>query len=152
RENESARPSRRHRGSHPFPHDTLAAMPRKSLKPDGGIARTGTMPPNSNSPRLGLTVAINAQHPDLAAKELPGDGIETVHRDSAEEGLDYLRHHEVDAALLDYHLPGMNGMEMLEEARRSWPHLPVIMVTGMGNEKVAVAALKAGAADYLIKE
>ncbi len=110
------------------------------------------MPPDCRSPRLVLIVDDNAQHAELAAQELVADGMDAVHRGSAEEGLAFLRDNDVDVALLDYHLPGMNGMEMLEELRRTWPHLPVIMVTGMGNEKVAVSALKAGAADYLIKE
>src|SRR5262245_46895302 len=127
-------------------------MTRKSSKPVAEIARTHIMTGGSHSPRLVLIVDDNAQHAELAAQELGGDGIEAVHRASAEEGLAFLHDHDVDAALLDYHLPGMNGMEMLEELRQRWPHLPVVMVTGMGNEKVAVAALKAGAADYLIKE
>ena len=51
--------------------------------------------------------------------------------------------------LLDYSLPGMNGLEVLERLRPSG--VPVVMVTGQGDERVAVEAMKAGAVDYVIK-
>jgi CheY-like chemotaxis protein len=57
----------------------------------------------------------------------------------------------VDAILLDYLLPGEDGLAFL----RSLPHgptaPPVVVLTGQGDERLAVAALKAGASDYLIK-
>ena len=56
-----------------------------------------------------------------------------------------------DLALLDMNLPDGNGMELLVEIRQSESNIPVIFLTGSGNEEVAVAALKAGANDYMIK-
>lgn len=56
-----------------------------------------------------------------------------------------------DAALLDLHLPDGNGLELLVEIREKSLLLPVIVLTGMGDEAVAVAAFKAGADDYLVK-
>lgn len=53
-----------------------------------------------------------------------------------------------DCVLLDYGLPDMSGLEWLAEAR---PECPVIMLTGLGDELVAVAAMRAGAQDYLVK-
>jgi sigma-B regulation protein RsbU (phosphoserine phosphatase) len=53
-----------------------------------------------------------------------------------------------DCILLDYHIPGTNSLELLDDLRL---HAPVVMLTGAGDEAVAVAAMKAGALDYLSK-
>jgi DNA-binding NtrC family response regulator len=99
-----------------------------------------------------LLLEDNPEHAELAKLELKAEGIDTVHFSSAESALEYLHGHDVDVVLSDHHLPGMSGMEFLEQVRRTWPHVPVVLVTGMGNEQLAVAAMKAGACDYLIKE
>ena len=56
-----------------------------------------------------------------------------------------------DIALLDMNLPDGNGLEVLMEIRHSKHNIAVIILTGSGNEEVAVAALKAGADDYVVK-
>jgi signal transduction histidine kinase len=53
--------------------------------------------------------------------------------------------------LLDYSLPGRHGIEVLKRIRPNHPHLPVILLTGQGNEAIAVQAMKEGAQDYIIK-
>jgi signal transduction histidine kinase len=79
---------------------------------------------------------------------------EVVPTASAEEALAYLAGNAVDAMLVDYHLPGMNGVSLLRElSALGLPALPaVVVLTGSGNERVAVEAMKAGAQDYLVKE
>jgi signal transduction histidine kinase len=74
---------------------------------------------------------------------------------SAEEALERLRHPpEPDALVLDFHLPGMDGVSLLRELRdRYQGRAPAVVVfTGSGSEAVAVEAMKAGAHDYLLKE
>ncbi|MBR8840843.1 MAG: PAS domain-containing protein [Stigonema ocellatum SAG 48.90 = DSM 106950] len=66
------------------------------------------------------------------------------------QGLEMWQQHQPDAVLLDYRLPDMDGLEFLAQFEQSW--LPMIMVTGCGNEAIAVQAIKAGAQDYLVKE
>lgn len=56
-----------------------------------------------------------------------------------------------DAIILDYSLPMMNGIEVLSEIQTKGYTIPVIMVTGQGDEKIAVEAMKRGACDYIIK-
>ena len=57
-----------------------------------------------------------------------------------------------DCVLLDYHLPDINGLEWLNIAQRLCPLMPpVVMLTGQGNEIIAVETLKRGAQDYLVK-
>src|SRR5712692_6752434 len=57
----------------------------------------------------------------------------------------------VDAVLLDIRMPGMDGMEVLQEIRRRYPELPVIMISGHGTIETAVEATKKGAFDFLQK-
>lgn len=72
--------------------------------------------------------------------------------ESAEEALDLCNRDCPDVILLDYQLPATNGLELLRELTQQLGTLPVIiMLTGQGNEAVAVAAMKLGVQDYLIK-
>jgi len=56
-----------------------------------------------------------------------------------------------DLVFLDYSLPERNGLGVLEEIRRGEAPLPVVLVTGRGDERVAVEAMKGGAYDYVVK-
>ena len=72
----------------------------------------------------------------------------------AEVGLDIFQQQCCDAILLDFWMPDMDGLEFLDELQRrqlkSSP--PVIMLTGQGNEALAVKAMKQGIQDYLVKQ
>jgi DNA-binding NtrC family response regulator len=78
-------------------------------------------------------------------------GYEPTVTGSGEEGLRSLRESEPDLVVLDYMLPGMNGLETLHEIRQAAPSTPVVMVTAYGSVKTAVEAMRAGAFDYLTK-
>ena len=56
-----------------------------------------------------------------------------------------------DAILLYYLLPVENGLELLKFCIEKDPFIPVIMMKGLGNEAVAVEAIKNGAKDYLVE-
>lgn len=68
-----------------------------------------------------------------------------------QEALSALTTSGVDCVLLDFQMPGGNGLEWLERILSAHPDLPVVMITGHGDEQIAVAALKQGAMDYLVK-
>jgi signal transduction histidine kinase/CheY-like chemotaxis protein len=76
-----------------------------------------------------------------------------VEAESGKEGLVQCQRCYPDVVLLDYRLPDLNGLEVLEQLhQQAGVHCPpVIMVTGRGDESIAVQAMKAGVADYLIK-
>ena len=67
-----------------------------------------------------------------------------------EEGLNLWQQHQPDAVLLDYRLPDLDGLEFLA-ALQTQQSLPIVMMTGVGSETIAVQAIKAGAQDYLVK-
>ncbi len=78
-------------------------------------------------------------------------GHETEAAGSAEDGLALLDTFQPDVVLLDFHLPGMNGLEALGRILARRPDTKVIMITGHSSVKVAVDAMKAGAYDYVSK-
>jgi FixJ family two-component response regulator len=71
--------------------------------------------------------------------------------DSAESFLAAADRGAVGCAILDIRMPGMNGLELQRELKRRGIALPVIIITGHGDVPLAVAALKAGAVDFLEK-
>jgi two-component system, cell cycle sensor histidine kinase and response regulator CckA len=74
--------------------------------------------------------------------------------ETGQEGLLLCQQHFPDVILLDYLLPDMDGLEFLDELKTQFDgaSLPVIMLTGQGNEQIAAQTIKSGAAEYLIKK
>ncbi len=70
---------------------------------------------------------------------------------SGEEGLSQVGVRSFDAALLDIHLPGADGIEVLGLIKKQVPDLPVVMMTAYASIDTAVSALRLGATDYIIK-
>lgn len=73
----------------------------------------------------------------------------------ARDGLDALGAiaREAPAVVLtDLNMPNMDGLALVEQIREKYPQVPVVLMTGGGSERVAVEALKAGAADYVPKQ
>ena len=67
------------------------------------------------------------------------------------EALDSLRRGRFDAAITDLYMPDIDGMAFLEETKRLYPGLPVVMITAFGTVDSAVDAIKSGAFDYVTK-
>jgi two-component system, cell cycle sensor histidine kinase and response regulator CckA len=91
---------------------------------------------------------------ELAERELRrADFVfETLRVETRKTFLAALADFRPDLILSDYRLPGFDGMEALSLAREHAPDVPVIITTGSVNEETAVACMKAGAADYVLKE
>ena len=68
-----------------------------------------------------------------------------------EEALGILAKEDIDCVISDYHMPGMDGLELLETVRSTDPELPFILFTGRGSEDVAGKAVRAGVTDYIPK-
>jgi two-component sensor histidine kinase len=79
-------------------------------------------------------------------------GFKVVHAPSGAHGLDRLQQGGIDVIALDQYMPGLDGLETLERIL-AIPHAPpVVFVTAAQDSSIAVTALKAGAADYLVKD
>jgi DNA-binding NtrC family response regulator len=81
--------------------------------------------------------------------QLLDSGFDVVKAATAEEALPLIDRAEL--ILTDLKLPGMTGIEMLQLVRRQDSHVPVIVMTAFGTVENAVDAMKAGAADFLLK-
>jgi DNA-binding NtrC family response regulator len=102
-----------------------------------------------------LLVEDNADHTELMCRALTEYDLtwQVDRAVSGEEALCRLAEDEAyDLVFLDYSLPGRNGLEVLEEIRRGEAPPPVVVVTGRGDERVAVEAMKGGAYDYVVKD
>jgi two-component sensor histidine kinase len=88
----------------------------------------------------------------LVSRALTRRGYEVALAAGGEEGLALARELSFDVIALDHYMPGLGGFETLNallDARRDIP--PIVYVTGSDETRVAVSALKAGAADYVVK-
>jgi two-component sensor histidine kinase len=79
-------------------------------------------------------------------------GFKVVHATSGPQGLDRLQQGGIDVIALDQYMPGLDGLETLERILAIPNAPPVVFVTAAQDSSIAVTALKAGAADYLVKD
>ncbi|MCE9669235.1 sigma-54 dependent transcriptional regulator [Myxococcus stipitatus] len=78
-------------------------------------------------------------------------GLTTHSARDGREALALLERKAVDVVVSDVRMPGMDGMTLLSEVSRGWPDVPVILLTAHGTVPLAVEAMKAGAADFVLK-
>jgi len=67
------------------------------------------------------------------------------------EGLEQIGKGQIDLVLLELNLPDSQGLETFRKAYHQIPHLPIIILTGIEDEEMAVEAVRLGAQDYLVK-
>jgi len=74
-----------------------------------------------------------------------------IETNDGESGFLAVEKAQPDCILLDYSMPGYDGIEILKRIRSRYPFVPVVMLTGHGNEKIAVNAMQEGAQNYIAK-
>ncbi|MEM9265524.1 MAG: ATP-binding protein [Cyanobacteria bacterium P01_F01_bin.13] len=77
--------------------------------------------------------------------------IELTQAEQLKDAIHYLRGTNFDAVLLDLSLPDSRGIETVKKIHTSNPRTPIVVLTGLDDEDVAISALREGAQDYLIK-
>ena len=87
----------------------------------------------------------------LVERLLSRRGYDVVTAASGAEGLQLVQSREFDLVAIDHYMPEMDGIATLEALKGAAPGIPVVYVTGSEESSVAVAALKAGAAEYVVK-
>jgi len=88
---------------------------------------------------------------EMLTLRLEETGEEVLQAYSGMESLEKLKETEVDVVILDIKMPGMDGIETLQEIKKRYPLVEVIMLTGHGTIETAVQGMKLGAYDFLIK-
>lgn len=83
--------------------------------------------------------------------EGPREAFELIHVDRLDAALARLRDEPVDVILLDLGLPDAQGMQTLERALEVNRSLPIVVLTGLNDERFAAEVVRAGAQDYLVK-
>jgi len=88
----------------------------------------------------------------LVEKELARHGYAVTCAPDGDAGLALLQQHEYDVCALDHYMPTRDGLDVLPDIMALTAPPPVVYVTGAQEGRIAVAALRAGAADYVIKD
>ena len=88
----------------------------------------------------------------LVEKALQREGFVTASAGSFQEALDWLEAHQPDLMLLDLKLDGVEGRELIDHLTSSGRTVPFVIITGQGDERIAVDMMKRGAIDYLVKD
>jgi DNA-binding NtrC family response regulator len=78
-------------------------------------------------------------------------GLEAAHVNSGAAALKALEDRPSDVVVTDLRMPGMDGIQLLAHVAARWPDLPVVVLTAHGTVPLAVEAMRAGAADFLLK-
>src|SRR5438034_2803872 len=84
-------------------------------------------------------------------KELQVEGYEVAVAERGDKGLAQAKAQPFDVVITDLKMPGLSGLELVEQLHASKPKLPIILMTAFGTTETAIEATKLGAYDYLLK-
>jgi CheY-like chemotaxis protein/anti-sigma regulatory factor (Ser/Thr protein kinase) len=79
-------------------------------------------------------------------------GARVVYAEDGEAGLEAIEREHPSVVLTDMQMAGMDGLQLVEAIRARYPRLPVVLMTAFGSEDAALAALRAGASNYVPKK
>jgi len=98
-----------------------------------------------------LVVEDEAFQREMLRDLLTREGHRVTEAESGEKALQLLESSLFDLILLDFRMPGMNGLDLLRQIKLINPEIEVVIMTAYGTIETAVEAMKAGARDYLTK-
>ena len=107
--------------------------------------------PSTSKPDRLLIVDDEAYIREVLVRWLKAEGYECESAGSGDEALDALQRNAFSLVISDILMPGMSGVELLGEIKRSYPHVAVIMVTAVDERQTAIKSLELGAYAYIIK-
>jgi len=88
----------------------------------------------------------------LVQSALRREGFSTATAASGQEALQWLTRQQADLLLLDLKLPDLEGRDLIQQLAQRQRSVPFVIITGQGDERVAVEMMKSGALDYLVKD
>ena len=98
-----------------------------------------------------LVIDDNRPHAETVAEILDDAGYQCVIATSGSAGAKKIEQEEFDVILTDLKMEDLDGLALLRKAKQELPDAEVVLITGHGNIKTAVEAIKQGAAHYLTK-
>jgi DNA-binding NtrC family response regulator len=98
-----------------------------------------------------LIIEDDAQMRDMLAISLRRSDFEAITSESATAGLEVLQGSKFDVVVTDINMRGLDGIEFCRRVAGTHPDLPVIVITAFGSMDTAIAALRAGAVDFIPK-
>jgi len=98
-----------------------------------------------------LLVDDETDYLEVLSRRLKKRNVNVAGVPSGKEALRYLETIPVDVVVLDVRMPGMDGIQVLREIKKSHPLVEVIMLTGHASLEVAIEGMRLGAFDYLMK-
>lgn len=98
-----------------------------------------------------LVVEDGKSQREMLRDFLMDEGHEVTEAANGEEAVSKVNHEYFDLILIDYQMPGIDGIKVVEEIKQLNPEIDAVMMTAYGTIETAVRAMKAGAADYITK-
>ena len=98
-----------------------------------------------------LVVEDGQSQREMLYEFLSGEGFDVSDVDRGDKALERVKRDYFDLLLLDFKMPGLDGMQVLEQVKHINPEIDVIMMTAYGTVETAVKAIKTGASDYITK-
>ena len=88
---------------------------------------------------------------EIMSERMKARGMEVTTAESADQAMSIIEKESFDAIIMDFQMPGMDGMEALKAIKNKKPELQIILLTGYATVEKTVEAMKIGATDFLEK-
>ena len=115
------------------------------------IKRQDAAPTSIVNPAMILVVEDDLALQEAIVDTLELSGLNTVAAGSGEQALECLSKQRFDMVISDVNMGGMDGHQLLDEIKKLYPFLPVLLITAYASIDRSVRAIQAGAVDYLVK-
>ena len=118
----------------------------------GSSPTPALQPVEMNAPHILLVdddPALLSALPQTIALRLPAARVDIA--DSAQEALEQIQRYQYETIVSDIKMPGMDGLDLLARIHELRPGTPTLLITGHGDQGLAIQALRGGAYDYILK-
>ncbi len=88
---------------------------------------------------------------DLFAELVNRMGYSVITAENGKEALEKIKKKPIQAAIIDYNMPGMNGLELLTQIKKRDTNIFVVLISGYGNGELETEAIKMGVDVYVVK-